>query len=149
MKIQFHNHRALGPDNIPAGTKRVTFAALFWTSDIISIHASLSDDNRHMISTKEFAQMKNGVVIINTAHGALVDEQALVDAIASGKVYSAGLDVFENRPNIHPKLLENENVVSLPHIGSCTRETQVSTPNRLLSIRCLIHCPKSGNGCHR
>jgi glyoxylate reductase len=68
--------------------------------------------------------MKDGVVVVNTARGPIIDEAALVDALNSGKVFSAGLDVFEEEPKIHPGLMENENVVLLPHVGTSTWESQ-------------------------
>jgi glyoxylate reductase len=67
--------------------------------------------------------MKPGVVIINTARGAVMDENALVEALASGKVASVGLDVFEEEPKVHPGLLANPNVMLLPHLGTYTVET--------------------------
>lgn len=68
--------------------------------------------------------MKDGVVIINTARGALLDEAALVTALESGKVYSAGLDVYENEPIVHQDLLKNSRVLLVPHMGTWTIETQ-------------------------
>lgn len=68
--------------------------------------------------------MKKGVIIVNTARGPIIDEAALVDALESGKVFSAGLDVFEEEPKIHSGLMGNENVVLLPHVGTSTWETQ-------------------------
>lgn len=68
--------------------------------------------------------MKKGIVIVNTARGAVMDEAALVDALNAGQVASAGLDVFENEPNIHPGLLENDSVLLLPHMGTHTWETE-------------------------
>lgn len=68
--------------------------------------------------------MKDGVVIVNTARGAIIDEPALVEALDSGKVRSAGLDVYEDEPNVHEGLLRNENVILIPHMGTHTIETQ-------------------------
>lgn len=68
--------------------------------------------------------MKDGVVIVNTARGAVIDEAALVDALNSGKVRSVGLDVYENEPEIHPGLIANEDVMLVPHMGTHTVETQ-------------------------
>lgn len=67
--------------------------------------------------------MKQGIIIINTARGAIIDEAALVSALASGRVSSVGLDVFEDEPKIHPELLKNENVLLVPHMGTWTTET--------------------------
>ncbi|KAF3927959.1 hypothetical protein ABW20_dc0109047 [Dactylellina cionopaga] len=69
--------------------------------------------------------MKDGVVIINTARGAIMDEAALVEALNSGKVRSVGLDVFEDEPRVHPGLLDNPNVILTPHMGTHTIETQI------------------------
>jgi glyoxylate reductase len=68
--------------------------------------------------------MKQGIVVVNTARGAVIDEAALVDALDSGKVLSAGLDVYEEEPKVHPGLIANPNVMLLPHMGTWTMETQ-------------------------
>ena len=70
--------------------------------------------------------MKDGVVVVNTARGAVMDEEALVQALDSGKVYSAGLDVFEEEPKIHPGLVRNPNVMLIPHMGTWTVEVSIS-----------------------
>lgn len=75
-----------------------------------------------MISTHEFGQMKDGVVIVNTARGAIIDEEALVTALESGKVASVGLDVHENEPKVHQRLITNPHVLLLPHMGTWTVE---------------------------
>lgn len=77
---------------------------------------------RHIIGKPEFEKMKNGVVVVNTARGAVIDEAALVEALDSGKVYSAGLDVFEEEPQIHPGLIRNPNVMLVPHMGTWSVE---------------------------
>ncbi len=84
---------------------------------------------RHIISTKEFERMKDGIVIINTARGAVIDEAALVEALNSGKVWSAGLDVFEEEPMIHPGLIACDRAILLPHMGTWTTETQTKMEN--------------------
>lgn len=93
-------------------------------SDFISIHTPLTDETRHMISKKEFEKMKDGVVLVNCARGGIVDEDALYEALQSGKVKSAGIDVYEEEPPLGNKLLELENVVLTPHIGAQTSEGQ-------------------------
>ena len=77
---------------------------------------------RHTISTPQFKMMKPGVVIINTARGAVMDEAALVQALDDGVVGSVGLDVYEEEPKIHPGLLKNEKVMLLPHMGTASYE---------------------------
>lgn len=90
--------------------------------------------------------MKDGVVVVNTARGAVMDEAALVEALDSGKVFSAGLDVYEEEPKIHPGLLSNQNVILVPHMGTWTSEvsfelfTLFETIYRALElIRCIDH----------
>lgn len=80
-------------------------------------------NTHHIISTKEFEKMKDGVIIVNTARGAVMDEEALVKALDSGKVRSVGLDVYEFEPHsIHQGLLDNPNVMLIPHMGTWTVE---------------------------
>lgn len=124
MKIQYYNRTPLSPE-LELGAKYVSFEELVRTSDVLSLNCSLRKETIGIIGRKEFEMMKQGVVIINTARGKLIDEAALVDALESGKVFSAGLDVYEEEPKIHEGLLNNENVVLLPHIGTGTFETQV------------------------
>lgn len=125
MSIQYHNRTQLSPEE-EQGAKYVSFEELLRTSDVLSLNLSLNKNTTGIIGKKEFAQMKQGVVLVNTARGKLIDEQALVDALEEGKVFSAGLDVYEEEPKIHEGLLNNPNVVLLPHIGTATLETQVS-----------------------
>jgi glyoxylate reductase len=84
----------------------------------------LQKHTRHIISTREFDMMKKGIVIVNTARGAVMDEDALVKALESGQVLSCGLDVFEEEPKVHPGLIANPHVMLLPHMGTWTVETQ-------------------------
>jgi len=131
MTIHYHNRRPL-PKEKAGDAKYVSFSELLSTSDVLSLNLALNASTRHIIGAKEFAQMKDGITIVNTARGALIDEAALVDALKSGKVYSAGLDVYEEEPKVHPGLLENENVVLLPHIGTATYETQADMERLVL-----------------
>lgn len=114
---------ATNPNTAP--TRRVSNEELIKISDVISLHCPLTDETRHILSEEAFANMKDGVYIVNTARGTCIDERALVAALKSGKVAGAGLDVFENEPQIEPELYEMENVVLLPHIGSAATETRI------------------------
>lgn len=124
MVILYHNRSRLEPE-FEQGAQYVGFEELMQSSDVISLNCSLRKETVGIVGKKEFAMMKDGVVLINTARGKLIDEQALVDALESGKVFSAGLDVYEEEPSINEGLLGNPNVVLLPHIGTATKETQV------------------------
>ncbi|KLJ09901.1 hypothetical protein EMPG_14675 [Blastomyces silverae] len=121
MKVIYHNRNRADPE--PEGTKYVTFDDLLSRSDVISINCTLTEQTRHIIGKREFAKMKNGVVIINTARGAVIDEKAFVEALET-KVASAGLDVYENEPEIGRALREHPRTFLLPHIGTFTLETQ-------------------------
>lgn len=97
---------------------------LLATSDIVSLHCPLTADTRHIINDESLRMMKRGSYLINTGRGALVDEAALVEALRSGHLRGAGLDVYENEPAVHPGLLERSDVVLVPHIGSATEEAR-------------------------
>ncbi|CAG8000076.1 unnamed protein product [Penicillium olsonii] len=122
MKVIYHNRRELS-DEMSAGAQYVSFDELLSISDVVSLNLPLNKNTRHIISRAEFAKMKDGVVVVNTARGAVMDEAALVEALDSGKVFSAGLDVFEEEPKVHPGLLSNQNVMLVPHMGTWTIET--------------------------
>ena len=126
MKIQYYNRNRLSPaqEKAAGDAKYVSFDELLATSDVLSLNLPLNPKTRHIISHAEFAKMKDGIVVVNTARGAVMDEAALVDALDSGKVASVGLDVYEDEPNIHPGLMRNENVLLVPHLGTHTYETQ-------------------------
>lgn len=96
------------------------------TSDVISLHCPLTPQTHHILDAQRLAAMKPGSYIINTARGACIDEKALVEALKSGHLAGAGLDVYEHEPAIEPGLLGMENVVLLPHLGSATVETRIT-----------------------
>jgi glyoxylate reductase len=97
---------------------------LLATSDIVSLHLPLSRETRHLINARALARMKPGAYLINTSRGALVDENALCDALESGQLRGAALDVYEREPIVNPRLLAMKNVVVVPHIGSATEEAR-------------------------
>ncbi|MFZ2960469.1 MAG: D-glycerate dehydrogenase [Candidatus Ozemobacteraceae bacterium] len=121
MKILYHNRSGAKPE-LP--WPYVSFAGLLAESDVLSIHCPLSAGTRHLIGAAELGTMKSGAVLINTARGPIVDEAALAEALRTGHLFSAGLDVYEREPEVHPALMKLENVVLLPHMGSSTHETR-------------------------
>jgi glyoxylate reductase len=111
----------------------VTLVELLEQSDIVSIHCPLTAETRHLISTKELSRMKRGAHLINTARGPIVDEGQLVAALESGHLGGAALDVFEEEPRVHKGLIDRDDVVLLPHLGSATVETRQAMAQIALS----------------
>jgi len=104
------------------GVEYVDLETLLRRSDFISLHVPLIDSTKKMISTPQFELMKKTAVIVNTARGGLIDEDALIFALKSKRIWGAGIDVFEEEPNIRPELLTLENVVLGPHCSASTLE---------------------------
>lgn len=94
--------------------------SLLAEADVVSLHVPLTASTRHLIDRDALAKMKPGAFLINMARGAVMDEQAVVDALRSGRLAGAGLDVFEDEPRVHPALPAMDNVVLTPHLGGCT-----------------------------
>lgn len=142
MDIVYHNRHPVPDDKNPANARYIENIDEFWaTCDVISVHLPLSENTRHFIGKEQFAKMKDSVVIVNTARGPVIDEDALVEALESGKVGGAGLDVFEKEPEVHRRLLENRKVVLLPHIGTATWETQYKMEALVIEN---VSCPRVG-----
>ena len=109
------------------GTEGVEYRELpdlLQESDWITLHPALSKETHHLISERELSLMKPTAFLINTSRGPIIDEKALAKALREGRIAGAGLDVYENEPNLAPGLMECENVVLLPHLGSASRETR-------------------------
>ncbi len=93
-------------------------------ADFISIHVALTPETRHLFGSEQFRKMKPTAVLVNTSRGPVIDETALVEALRTGELFAAGLDVFEREPEVHPGLLELDNATVIPHLGSATVETR-------------------------
>ncbi|ROV95189.1 hypothetical protein VMCG_08606 [Cytospora schulzeri] len=126
MTIRYHNRTRLSPEmeRECGGAEYRDFESLLRESDVLSLNLPLKAETRYILSTPQFNLMKPGVVIVNTARGAVMDEAALVEALNSGKVASVGLDVYENEPQVHEGLLANNKVLLVPHMGTWTVETE-------------------------
>ncbi|WP_346053616.1 D-glycerate dehydrogenase [Amycolatopsis dongchuanensis] len=106
---------------------------LLRVADVVSLHCPLTPETRHLIDAKALSAMKHTAFLINTTRGPVVDESALADALLANEIAGAGLDVFEREPEVEPRLLELDNVVLTPHLGSATVETR--TEMALLAAR--------------
>ena len=124
MEILYHDQYRIESAEKESGVRYVELDELLRTCDFISVHTPLTDETHHLIGATELGRMKPEAVLINTSRGPVVDEAALADALAEGRIFAAGLDVYEKEPEVHPKLLELENAVLAPHIGSASVETR-------------------------
>jgi lactate dehydrogenase-like 2-hydroxyacid dehydrogenase len=122
MKTIYHNRNKLSEDDA-AGAEYVSFGRLLGESDIISVHVPLNSKTKHLIGEQEIQKMKDGVVIVNTARGAVIDEAAMAAALEAGKIAAVGLDVYEREPEINQTLVKNSRALLIPHLGTHTTET--------------------------
>ena len=131
--------RAFGMEIVYAGRRRAAedveaelsarflpLDELLTTADVVTLHCPLSAETRHLIDGTALARMQPSAHLVNTTRGPVVDEAALAEALRAGAIAGAGLDVFEREPEVHPDLLELENVVLIPHLGSATIETRTA-----------------------
>src|SRR5215218_1590498 len=127
MEIAYHQ-RNPAPAEVEAalGAKRMPLPQLLAEADVVSLHCPLTPETHHLIGAAELAAMKPTAVLVNAARGPVVDEAALAEALAEGKIAAAGLDVYEHEPQVEPRLLELDNVVLSPHLGSATVETRTA-----------------------
>ncbi|HET8540430.1 MAG TPA: D-glycerate dehydrogenase [Anaeromyxobacter sp.] len=106
--------------------------ALLAESDLVSLHVPLTPETENLLSRERIARMRPGAIVVNTARGGVVDDAALAEALASGRIAAAGLDVFRDEPRVPEAYLELENVVLTPHLGSGTRETRAAMARLVL-----------------
>ncbi len=127
MEIAYHS-RNLAPDEVVAEleAERMPLEQLLASADVLSLHCPLTPETRHLIGAAELVTMKPSAVLVNAARGPVVDEAALARALAAGEIAAAGLDVYEHEPQVEPALLELENVVLSPHLGSATVEARTA-----------------------
>lgn len=112
------------------------FDQLLAEADAISIHVALTPETRRLFGAEQFRRMKPTAILVNTARGPVVDEAALANALRDGEIFAAGLDVFENEPEVHPDLLALDNMVIIPHLGSASVDTRDAMG--LLAVENLI-----------
>ena len=131
MRVVFHQPKPVDLDGLDA-LPCTSLDALLAVSDVVSIHCPATPQTRGMIDARRLALMRPGAILVNTARGDVVDEAALADALQTGRIAGAGLDVYEHEPNVHPRLLDLENAVLLPHLGSATLQTRIAMGMRAI-----------------
>ena len=134
MKIVFQDPYPPKPQDVAAlGAEAcASVEEVLARADFVSLHCPGGGENRHLMNAERLTAMQPHAILINTARGDVIDEAALVEALKSGTIAGAGLDVYEGEPKVHPGLLGLENAVLLPHLGSATRETRVAMGMRVL-----------------
>jgi glyoxylate reductase len=125
MRVIYADAVQLPPEvEAETGAERRGFAELLAEADFISIHTNLTPETRHLFDAEAFRAMKPTAVLVNTSRGPVVDEAALAEALENDELFAAGLDVFEREPEVDARLLNLENVVVIPHLGSATVDTR-------------------------
>lgn len=134
MRVIFHDPYPPSPSEaaLLGAEPRSTLDQVLEEADFVSLHCPATPETRHLMNGERLARMRRSAYLINTARGDVVDEAALVEALADGTIAGAGLDVYEQEPRVSPALLKMENVVLLPHLGSATKETRVAMGMRAL-----------------
>jgi glyoxylate reductase len=127
MRVVYHRrHRAPADVEEELGARYRQLEDLLAEADVITLHTSLTGETRHLIDARRLSRMKRTAVLVNTSRGPVVDEAALVEALREHRIRAAGLDVFEREPAVHPGLVDLDNVVLTPHIGSATIEARTA-----------------------
>jgi glyoxylate reductase len=125
MPVRYHSRQPIIASSLPGEWEYRTLQDLLWEADIVTIHVPLTPATHHLIGARELAWMRPTAFLINTARGPVIDEGALVDALKTGVIAGAGLDVYEQEPTMHSGLAQLKQVVLLPHLGSATLHARV------------------------
>jgi lactate dehydrogenase-like 2-hydroxyacid dehydrogenase len=124
MTIHYYNRTRLAADLEQGAIYHKTAEEMLPQCDFLSINAPGGAETRHWLNAARIAQLPDKAIVVNTARGGLVDDEALIAALKSGRLFAAGLDVFENEPNLHPGYRDLANAFLLPHLGSATVDTR-------------------------
>jgi len=140
MRVCYWNRTRLSEqEERELGVQYCSMDTLLGESDFLSLHVALNDETHHLIGASELGRMKPNAILINTARGPIVDEAALVEALKTGVIAAAGLDVYEREPILERELYDLENVVLAPHLGSATIGTRTKMGNMAVE-NCLLAC---------
>lgn len=132
MEVHYHNRQRLPADQEQGARFHQDLEAMLPLCDFLALHCPASKDTHHLINAGRLAMLPEGAILVNAARGNVVDEDALIDALRSGRLAAAGLDVYQNEPNIDPRFAELDNTFLVPHLGSATRETRDAMGYRAL-----------------
>lgn len=124
MEIHYHNRKKLPPNLEKGAIYHESLKSLISVSDFFSINCPTTEETKKIINEETLSYFPNGAVIINSARGDMIDDEAMINALKSGKVFALGLDVYNGEPDIHPQYLKLDNVFILPHLGSATEKTR-------------------------
>jgi glyoxylate reductase len=125
MPIRYHSRQPIAISSLPREWEYRSLQELLGEADVVTIHAPLTSATHHLIGARELAWMRPTAFLINTARGPIIDEGALIDALKTGVIAGAGLDVYEQEPAMHSGLAQLKQVVLLPHLGSATLHARV------------------------
>ena len=142
MEIHYHNRSKLNQDLEAGATYHDNIQSLFSTSDILSINCLVTKETKKIINKKTLKFFSKEAIIINSARGDMIDDDAMVEALKDKRIFALGLDVYNGEPNIHPGYLEQHNVFILPHLGSATKKTRIDMAD--LAINNIEEFFKSG-----
>ena len=126
MQIHYHNRSRLKTDLEAGANYHDSIQSLFSVSDILSINCPATPETTNIINKKTLEFFPEGAIITNSARGDMIDDEAMVKALISGRIFALGLDVYKGEPNIHPGYLNQPNVFILPHLGSATKKTRIA-----------------------
>ena len=132
MEVHYHNRSRLPADQEQGARFHEDLEAMLPLCDFLALHCPASRDTHHLMNAGRLAMLPDGAILVNAARGNVVDEDALIDALESGRLAAAGLDVYQNEPNIDPRFAKLDNTFLLPHLGSATRETRDAMGYRAL-----------------
>ena len=133
MKIHYHNRKKLPPNLEKGAIYHESLKSLILVSDFFSINCPITEETKKIINEETLSYFLNGAVIINSARGDMIDDEAMINALKSGKVFALGLDVYNGEPDIHPQYLKLDNVFILPHLGSATEKTRFAMADLAIS----------------
>jgi glyoxylate reductase len=126
MELHYHNRKPVAPELAHGARYHARFEDMLPHCDFLSINCASTPETRNIVNAETLALLPGNAIVVNSARGDIIDDDALIAALSSGKLAAAGLDVFRNEPKIDPRYRTLDNVFLLPHLGSATRRTRIA-----------------------